>query len=59
MKSETAKSLNQSLKEKELLEEKQQERITKSNYLVENTKRGLLCQYINTTVGGEPGVQKT
>ena len=34
MKSETVKSLNQSPKEKELLEEKQRETITKSNYLV-------------------------
>ena len=34
MKSETVKNLNQGLKEKELLEEKQRETITKSNYLV-------------------------
>ena len=39
MKSETAKSLNQSPKEKELLEEKQRETITKSNYLVEIRKK--------------------
>ena len=38
MKFETAKSLNQSPKEKELLEEKRRERITKPNYLV--LKRG-------------------
>jgi hypothetical protein len=39
MKSETAKSLNQSLSVKELLNEKQRETIRKSNYLLLNLKR--------------------
>jgi len=47
MKSETEKSLLQSPKEKELLEEKQRETITKSNYLVEKTRRGQTCQFTN------------
>ena len=58
MKSETAKSLNQSPKEKELLEEKQRETITKSNYLVEKTRRGLLWQHTYMIVGEGTEVQK-
>ena len=53
MKSETAKSLLQSPKEKELLEEKQRETITKSNYLVEKTRRGQTCQFTNTHQAAE------
>ena len=53
MKSETVKSLNQSLKEKELPNEKRHERITKSNYLVEKRKRGQTCQFTNTHQAAE------
>ena len=47
MKFEIEKNLNQSPKEKELLEEKLQERITKTNYLVEKTKE---VYYVSTQI---------
>ena len=58
MKSETVKNLNQSLKEKELPNEKRHERITKSNYLVEKRKRGQTCQYTDIHQEVAQGNQK-